>query len=93
VAELATYPIYAFGNDEQKKKFVPKCASGEWIPAFVLTEPEAGSDAVNQKTTAVLDGDEFVINGEKIFIMHGDVADVMVVFLKSAMWRMSWSYF
>jgi butyryl-CoA dehydrogenase len=82
VAELATYPIYTFGNDEQKKKIVPKCASGEWVPAFVLTEPDAGSDAVNQKTTAVIDGDDFVINGEKIFIMHGDVADVMVVFLK-----------
>jgi len=82
VAELATYPIYTFGNDELKKKFVPKCASGEWIPAFVLTEPDAGSDAVNQKSTAVLDGDEFVINGEKIFIMHGDVADVFVLFLK-----------
>jgi butyryl-CoA dehydrogenase len=82
VAELATYPIYEFGNEEQKKKFVPKCASGEWIPAFVLTEPEAGSDAVNQKSTAVLDGDEYVINGEKIFIMHGDVADVFVLFLK-----------
>ncbi len=82
VAELATYPIYHFGNDEQKKKYVPKCASGEWIPSFVLTEPDAGSDALNQKTTAKLEGDEFVINGEKIFIMHGDVSDIMVVFLK-----------
>jgi len=82
VAELATYPIYHFGNDEQKKKYVPKCASGEWISSFALTEPEAGSDAVNQRTTAVLDGDEYVINGEKIFIMHGDVADIIVLFLK-----------
>lgn len=82
VAELATYPIYAFGNDAQKKKYVPKCASGEWISAFALTEPAAGSDAVNQKTSAALDGDEYVVNGEKIFIMHGDVADVIVLFLK-----------
>ena len=82
VAELATYPIYTFANDEQKAKYVPKCASGEMISSFVLTEPEAGSDAVNQKTTAVLDGDEFVINGEKIFIMHGDVADLLVLFVK-----------
>ncbi len=82
VAELATYPIYHFGSEEQKKKYVPKCASGEWIPSFVLTEPDAGSDALNQKTSAKLEGDEFVINGEKIFIMHGDVADIMVVFLK-----------
>lgn len=84
VAELATYPMYTFGTEEQKKKYVPKCASGEWVPAFALTEPDAGSDAINQKTTAVLEGDEYVINGEKIFIMHGDVADVLVLFLKIA---------
>jgi len=84
VAELATYPIYTFGNEEQKKKYVPKCATGELIPAFVLTEPEAGSDAVNQKTTATPDGNDYVINGEKIFIMHGDVADVLVLFVKVA---------
>jgi butyryl-CoA dehydrogenase len=82
VTELATYPIYTFGNEEQKRKYVTKCASGEMIPAFALTEPEAGSDAVNQKTNAVLDGDHFVINGEKIFIMHGDVADLLVLFVK-----------
>lgn len=82
VGELATYPIIHFGNDEQKKKYVPKCASGELIPAFVLTEPQAGSDAANQQTIAVPDGDHYVINGEKIFIMHGDVADLFVLFLK-----------
>lgn len=82
VGELATHPIIHFGNDEQKKKWVPKCASGEIVPAFVLTEPTAGSDAANQKTTAVEDGDNFVLNGEKTFIMHGDVADIGVVFLK-----------
>jgi butyryl-CoA dehydrogenase len=52
------------------------------LPAFVLTEPSAGSDAANQKTTAVLDGNEWVINGEKIFIMHGDVADLFVLFVR-----------
>ena len=82
VAELATYPIIHFGSDAQKKKYVPKCVSGEIIPAFCLTEPLAGSDAANQATTAELDGDEYVINGEKIFIMHGDVADLYVLFLK-----------
>ena len=82
VTELATYPIYMFGTEAQKKKYVPKCASGEMLPAFVLTEPNAGSDAVNQKTTAILDGDHWVINGEKIFIMHGDVADLFVLFVK-----------
>jgi len=82
VAELATYPIIHFGSDEQKKKYLPGCVSGEVIPAFCLTEPQAGSDAANQATTAELDGDEYVINGEKIFIMHGDVADLFVLFLK-----------
>jgi butyryl-CoA dehydrogenase len=82
VGELATYPIIYFGSEEQKKKYVPKCASGEIIPAFVLTEPAAGSDAANQQTTAVLDGDHYVVNGEKIFIMHGDVADLFVLFLR-----------
>ena len=82
VGELATYPIVHFANDAQKKKYVPRCVSGEIIPSFCLTEPAAGSDAANQSTTAVLDGDEYVINGEKIFIMHGDVADLYVLFLR-----------
>ncbi|MCB2230725.1 acyl-CoA dehydrogenase family protein [bacterium] len=82
VAELATYPIVHFASEEQKKKWVPKCASGEIIPAFVLTEPEAGSDAANQQTVAVENGDQYVINGEKIFIMHGDVAELGVLFCK-----------
>jgi len=82
VGELATHPIIHFGSDEQKKKYVPDCASGKRIPAFVLTEPEAGSDAANQKTVAVETDDSYVINGEKIFIMHGDAADLGVVFCK-----------
>jgi butyryl-CoA dehydrogenase len=82
VPELATFPIYAFGTEEQKKKYVPKCATGEIIPAFALTEREAGSDAANQKTVAIIEGDHFVINGEKIFIMHGDAADVAVLFCR-----------
>jgi butyryl-CoA dehydrogenase len=79
---LATYPIFAFGTEEQKKKYMPKCASGEMIPAFALTEREAGSDAANQQTVAMIEGNEFVINGEKIFIMHGDAADVAVLFCR-----------
>ena len=82
VGELATYPIINFANDEQKKKYVPDCAAGKIIPAFVLTEPNAGSDAANQSTVAVEDGDDYVINGEKIFIMHGDAADLAVLFCK-----------
>jgi len=80
IPQLATYPIHTFANDEQKKKYVPKCASGEIIPSFVLTERNAGSDAINQKTIAMIDGDHFVINGEKIFIMHGDVCNLAVLF-------------
>jgi len=82
VPELAVFPIIAFGNDEQKKKYLPKCATGEMIPAFALTERNAGSDAANQQTVAIIDGDNFVINGEKIFIMHGDAADVAVLFCR-----------
>ena len=82
VDNLASYPIETFGSDEHKKKYLPKMASGEIIGAFGLTEPNAGSDAANQQTTAKVDGDFFVINGEKIFIMHGDVADLVVLFCK-----------
>ncbi|MEA3297692.1 MAG: acyl-CoA dehydrogenase family protein, partial [candidate division Zixibacteria bacterium] len=82
VGELATYPILHFGTDKQKKKYIPDCASGKRIPAFVLTEREAGSDAANQKTEAVESGNEYILNGEKIFIMHGDIADLGVVFCK-----------
>ena len=82
VGELATHPIVHFASDEQKKKFVPDCAAGKIVPAFVLTEPNAGSDAANQKTEAVETDDGYVINGEKIFIMHGDAADLGVVFCK-----------
>ncbi|MCP4704643.1 MAG: acyl-CoA dehydrogenase [candidate division Zixibacteria bacterium] len=82
VPELATFPIFAFGTEEQKKKYVPKCASGELIPSFALTERNAGSDAANQETIAIIDGDDFVINGEKFFIMHGDACDIAVLFCK-----------
>jgi len=82
VGELATFPILYFASDEQKKKFLPDCVSGKRVAAFVLTEPNAGSDAANVSTTAVEKDGHFVINGEKIFIMHGDVADLAVLFLK-----------
>lgn len=84
VSELAMHPITAFGSEEQKKKYLPKSITGETVIAFSLTEPEAGSDAGNQKTTAILKGDHFILNGEKIFIMHGDVSTVSVVFCKIA---------
>lgn len=76
---LCTFPIYRFGSEEQKHKYVPKLASGEWIGAFGLTEPGAGSDVGSIKTRAVLDGDEWVINGQKCFITNGSIADVVVL--------------
>lgn len=76
---LCMSPILQFGTEEQKMKYLPKLASGEWIGAFGLTEPNAGTDAAGQQTTAVLDGDQWVINGNKIFITNAGHADVYVV--------------
>lgn len=82
VAVLATDPLAMFASEEQKKKYIPRIIAGDLIPAFALTEPNAGSDAANQSTEAKIDGDDFVITGEKIFIMHGDVANLFLVFGK-----------
>ncbi|CAB5143219.1 Isovaleryl-CoA dehydrogenase (EC [Olavius algarvensis associated proteobacterium Delta 3] len=68
---LGIGPLYYFGNEDQKKKYLPKLCTGEALWAFGLTEPNAGSDASNSKTNAVLDGNEWVINGSKIFITNG----------------------
>ena len=80
VQELGTLPIQLFGSDELKRRFLPRCASGEWSPAFALSEPEAGSDPAGMKTTAVRDGDEWVINGTKNWISNLGVADFYIVF-------------
>jgi len=82
VSNLASYPIEKFGTEEQKRKYLPKMCSGEHVGAFALTEPDAGSDATNQKTTAVEEENHYIINGEKTFIQHGNVADVMVLICK-----------
>jgi alkylation response protein AidB-like acyl-CoA dehydrogenase len=83
VHELGTLPIRLFGSDEQKQRFLPKCASGEWSCAFALSEPEAGSDPAAMRTTAVRDGDEWVINGQKNWITNATIADFYVVFAKT----------
>ena len=83
VQELGTLPIQRFGTDEQKERFLPRCASGEWSPAFALSEPEAGSDPAALRTSAVRDGDEWVINGQKNWITNAGVADFYVVFAKT----------
>lgn len=76
---VGTYPIYLFGTEEQKKKFVIPLAKGERIGAFALTEPSAGSDAAGVQTTAVLSGDHYILNGSKIFITNGGVAGSVIV--------------
>ncbi len=76
---LCSWPIYAFGNEEQKQKYLTPLAEGTKLGAFGLTEPSAGSDASGTKTTAVLDGDEWVLNGSKIFITNGGEAETYVV--------------
>jgi alkylation response protein AidB-like acyl-CoA dehydrogenase len=83
VQELGTLPIQLFGTDEQKERLLPPCARGEWSPAFALSEPEAGSDPAALRTTAVRDGDEWVINGQKNWITNAGVADFYVVFAKT----------
>jgi alkylation response protein AidB-like acyl-CoA dehydrogenase len=80
VHELGTLPIKLFGSEEQKQRFLPRCAAGEWTPAFALSEPDAGSDPGGMRTTARLDGDEWVINGTKNWITNSGIADFYVVF-------------
>ena len=80
---LCTGHIFYNGSEEQKKKYLPKLASGEWIGAWGLTEANTGSDAMRMKTTAVLDGDEWVINGSKNWITHGLSGDVSVVLVRT----------
>lgn len=80
---LCTGHILSFGNEDQKRKYLPKLASAEWIGAWGLTEPNTGSDAGNMKTTAVKDGDNWIINGTKNWITHGITGDVAVVMCRT----------
>lgn len=77
---VGTNPILYFGTDEQKKKYMPKLAGGEYLGAFALTEPHAGSDASSIRTTAVRQGDEYILNGNKVFITNGGEADTYIAF-------------
>jgi butyryl-CoA dehydrogenase len=77
---LCAAPIYKFGTEEQKKKYLPDLATGRKLGAFGLTEPGAGTDAASQKTEAVLKGDEYILNGSKVFITNGGYAETFVVF-------------
>lgn len=80
---LCTGHILSFGNEEQKQKWLPKLATGQWIGAWGLTEANTGSDALRMNTTAVLDGDHYVVNGAKNWITHGKSGDVAVVMVRT----------
>jgi alkylation response protein AidB-like acyl-CoA dehydrogenase len=83
VQELGSLGIKLAGNEEQKQRFLPRLASGEWLAAYALTEPGSGSDSAAMRTTAKLDGDAYVLNGGKRFITNAGVASVYVVFAKT----------
>lgn len=80
---VGTNPILRFGTEEQKKKYIPKLASGKYVGAFALTEPGAGSDAANVKMTAKLKDDYYILNGSKIFITNGTAADTFITFART----------
>ncbi|MBN8647410.1 MAG: acyl-CoA dehydrogenase [Caulobacterales bacterium] len=82
-ASLVMYPIYAYGSQEQKEKYLPKLCSGEWIGCFGLTEPDAGSDPAGMKTKATKIDGGYVLNGAKMWISNSPIADVFVVWAKS----------
>jgi butyryl-CoA dehydrogenase len=79
-SSLGSWPILGTGTEEQKRRFLPKMATGAWLGCFALTEPQAGSDAAGQKTRAVRDGDSYIINGTKNFITNGPEAGIAIVF-------------
>ncbi|SMB99223.1 butyryl-CoA dehydrogenase [Thermanaeromonas toyohensis ToBE] len=80
---LCAHPIYQFGTEEQKQRFLVPLAQGEKLGAFALTEPNAGTDAASLRTTAIRQGDSYVLNGNKIFITNGGVADIYIVLAKT----------
>jgi len=83
-SSLVMYPIYAYGSEEQRKKYLPKLATGEWIGCFGLTEPDAGSDPAGMKTRAEKVADGYRLTGSKMWISNSPIADVFVVWAKSA---------
>jgi glutaryl-CoA dehydrogenase len=82
-SSLVMYPIYAYGTEEQRRRYLPKLASGEWIGCFGLTEPDAGSDPAGMKTIARKTANGYVLNGAKMWISNAPIADVFVVWAKS----------
>ena len=82
-SSLVMYPIFAYGSDEQRLKYLPKLAKGEWIGCFGLTEPDAGSDPAGMKTTAKKTSNGYLLNGSKIWISNSPIADVFIIWAKS----------
>ena len=82
-SSLVIYPIYAYGSEEQRRKYLPKLASGEWIGCFGLTEPDAGSDPAGMKTTAKKVDGGYVLNGAKMWISNAPISDIFVIWAKS----------
>ena len=80
---LASWPIYRYGNEEQKKTFLKRLAEGSALGAYALSEPGAGSDVASMKMTAKKDGSDYILNGSKVWITNGEVADIYVVFAKT----------
>jgi glutaryl-CoA dehydrogenase len=80
---LAMFPIWAFGSDEQKQRWLPRMAQGEVIGCFGLTEPDSGSDPASMRTTARLDGQQYVLNGTKMWITNGSIADIAIVWART----------
>src|SRR6476660_7574039 len=83
VQELGSLGIKLAGTEEQKRRFLPKLASGEWLPAYALTEPESGSDSAAMRSEARREGSEYVLNGSKRFITNAGVASLYIVFAKT----------
>ncbi|WP_330970395.1 acyl-CoA dehydrogenase family protein, partial [Lysobacter sp. A3-1-A15] len=82
-SSLCMYPIYAYGSEEQRKRWLPGMAAGQVIGCFGLTEPHGGSDPANMKTTAKKDGGDWVINGSKMWITNGNLADIAIVWAQT----------
>src|SRR5690625_2082743 len=80
---LASWPIYKYGTEQQKMNFLRRLSEGSALGAYALSEPGAGSDVASMKMSAKLDGDEYVLNGSKVWITNGEVADIYVVFAKT----------
>lgn len=81
-SSLSMHPIYKFGTDKQKDKYLPKMATGEWIGCFGLTEPDHGSDPAGMKTKAIKDGNHYVLNGTKMWITSGSIAELAIVWAR-----------